>query len=228
MARNGSEIWCGDKISMTSTENYQLSDNVNVLPTPAGAYFCVSDDSDVPARRVLQALLKQPTSISLSADQLKIWSGLDDDEALALLYRMQTLGWLQGAEHQQTAPSGSFEDVLPEILSGLSDSGKVLLADEQGFYLSSQGFPHETAEELSALSADLFSLYGRHQGLLKNNLGLETSAWAVVDAAGNGQVGFWPLWVGKHRFVLVIKGVPLLNQVALMKLIWVLSIRYGE
>ncbi len=213
---------------MTTTKNYQLSENIYVSPTPAGAYFCVSGDSDVPARRVLQALLKQATSLSLSVDELKLWSGLDDDGALALLYRMQTLGWLQGTEHQQAAPSGSFEDVLPEILSSLSDSGKVLLADEQGFYLSSQGFPHETAEELSALSADLFSLYGRHQNVLKNNLGLETSAWAVVDAAGNGQVGFWPLWVGKHRFVLIIKGVPLLNQTALMKLVWLLSIRYGE
>lgn len=214
---------------MTTTENYQLSDKIYVSPTPAGAYFCVSGDDDVPARKVLRELLKQTMSSALSVDELKQWSGLDaEDDALALLYRMQSLGWLNGNEQQQAAPGGGLENVLPEILSGLSDSGKVLLADEQGFYLSSQGFPHETAEELSALSADLFSLYGRHQGLLKNNLGLETSAWAVVDAAGNGQIGFWPLWVGKHRFVLVIKGIALLNQPALMELIWVLSIRYGE
>jgi hypothetical protein len=214
---------------MTITENYQLSDNVYVSATSAGAYFCVSGDSDVPARRVLRALLAQTETVVFSVDELKLWSGISDsDEALALLHRMQSLGWLEGAEHKQDAPAGGLENILPEILSDLGDSGKVLLADEQGFYLSSQGFPHETAEELSALSADLFSLYGRHQGLLKNNLGLETSAWAVVDAAGNGQVGFWPLWVGKHRFVLVVKGVPLLNQTALMKLIWVLSIRYGN
>ncbi|MFW5426650.1 MAG: hypothetical protein ACKE8G_07300 [Methylophagaceae bacterium] len=214
---------------MTTTESYQISDNLYVSPTSAGAYFCVSGEGDVPARKLLRVLLKQATNTIFSTEELMQWSGLKDkDEALALLYRMQSLNWLEGQKQQAVAPEGSLEDLLPEILAKLSDSGKVLLADEQGFYLSSQGFPHETAEELSALSADLFSLYGRHQGLLKNNLGLETSAWAVVDAAGNGQIGFWPLWVGKHRFVLVIKGVPLLNQVALMKLIWVLSIRYGE
>jgi len=212
-----------------AAENYQLFDNVFVSPTPAGAYFCVSGDGDVPARRVLRALLKQSMSHALDSEELMTWAGLDsEDDVLALLYRMQSLGWLEGLDKRQAAPEGGLENILPDLLSGLSDSGKVLLADEQGFYLGSQGFAHETAEELSALSADLFSLYGRHQGLLKNNLGLETGAWAVVDAAGNGQVGFWPLWVGEHRFVLVVKGVPLLNKDALTKLIWVLSIRYGE
>ncbi len=214
---------------MTAPQHYQLSDTSYVLPTPAGAYFCVSANSDVPARKVLRALFKQDEIAVLNTELLKQWSGLTaDNEALELIYRMQSLGWLEGVQNKQQAPKGSLEILLPEILLGLSESGNILLADEQGFYLSAQGFPHETAEQLSALSADLFSLYGRHQGLLKNNLSLETSAWSVVDAAGNGQVGFWPLWIGEHHFVLVIKGVPLLNKPALIKLIWILSIRYGD
>lgn len=213
---------------MSDDGNYQLVDDLYVIPTPAGAYFSASGNDDIPSRRLLRGLLQKTLTPSLSLHALRAWSGIDkQDDALALLHRMQSLGWLTGIEQQESAPVGSLEDVLPEILSGLTDSGKVLLADEQGFYLCSQGFPHETAEELSALSADLFSLYQRHQGLLKNNLSLDTSAWAIVDAAGNGQLGFWPLWVGEHRFVLVIKGLPLLNQPAFMKLVWVLSIRYG-
>jgi hypothetical protein len=214
---------------MNDSGKYQLVDNIYLSPTPAGAYYCVSGESDTPSRNLLQVLMQKRLPPALSVHALQSWTGIDDDEEiLALLYRMQSLGWLEGQKHQQSAPDGSLEDVLPDLLADLSDSGKVLLADEQGFYLCSQGFPHETAEELSALSADLSSLYQRHQGLLQNNLSLETSAWALVDAAGNGQIGFWPLWVGTHRFVLVIKGVPLLNQPALMKLIWVLSIRYGS
>jgi len=58
-------------------------------------------------------------------------------------------------------------------------------------------------------------------------MGLETSAWALVDAAGNSRVGFWPLYVGKQRFVLVLGGVPRLNQPALTELIWALSKRYA-
>ncbi|HHA19401.1 MAG: hypothetical protein DRQ39_09690 [Gammaproteobacteria bacterium] len=214
---------------MSASENYQLLDNVHLSVTPAGAYYCVSGESDTPSRKLLRVLMQKRLPPALSVHALQSWAGIDDnEEILALLYRMQSLGWLEGQEHQQAAPEGSLEELLPDLLVGLSDSGKVLLADEQGFYLCSQGFPHETAEELSALSADLSSLYQRHQGLLKNNLNLDTSAWAMVDAAGNGQIGFWPLWVGTHRFVLVIKGVPLLNQPALMKLVWLLSIRYGS
>jgi len=211
------------------SEQFQLSDNVYISPTPAGAYFCVSGNTDVAARKLLKVLMMQAETLPLDINELRARLELkSEDELFNLLYRMQELGWLEGIDQKVIAPEGGLEDLLPELLLGLSDSGKVLLADEQGFYISSQGFPHETAEELSALSADLFSLYERHQGLLRNNLSLETSAWAVVDAAGNGQVGFWPLWIGEHRFVLIIRGVPLLNQAALKTLIWLLSIRYSN
>ena len=49
----------------------------------------------------------------------------------------------------------------------------------------------------------------------------------MIDAAGNGQICFWPLWVGNQRFVLIVKGTPQLNKAALIKLIWKLSIRFG-
>jgi hypothetical protein len=57
---------------------------------------------------------------------------------------------------------------------------------------------------------------------------LDTAAWALVDAAGNGQVGFWPLFIGEQRFVLVVSDFPYLNQQALTTLVWALSIRYGK
>ena len=103
-----------------------------------------------------------------------------------------------------------------------------MLADRQGFYLGTAGFTHETAEELSALSADLASLHQRHSGLLANNLGIGSGAWGVIDAAGNSQVGFWPLYVGEQRFALVLAGVPRMNQQALVNLIWILNQRYGQ
>jgi len=208
---------------------YQLTDNVFVSPTPAGAYFCISSTKDSASRKLMSTLLKEKSSVKLTIEALKEWTGLtEEEEALALLHRVQSFDWLEGLEEPKSVIDGSLEEILPDLLVGLSDTGKALLADEQGFYLSAQGFPHETAEELSALSADLFTLYQRHEGLLRNNLGLENSALAVVDGAGNSQIGFWPLWVGKHRFVLVLKGTSLLNKPALMQLIWALYIRYGS
>ena len=151
----------------------------------------------------------------------------DEGESLELLYHTQNLGWVEGVDQRQAAPTGALEDIVPNLLPALSGNGKALLADSQGFYVSSQGFTHEAAEELSALSADIASLHDRHQGLLGNNLRLGSSAWALIDAAGNSQVGFWPLFIGDQRFVLVVGGTPHFNQPALTTLVWTLSTRYG-
>ncbi|MBK1724607.1 hypothetical protein [Thiocystis violacea] len=208
---------------------YRLLDRQFVLPTPAGAFYSVADPQPDPPRRLLQRLLSTESSHSLALDALIDWADAQsEDEALDLLYHLQTLGWIEGFTDPQTAPAGALEDVLPGLLEPLSAAGKALLADAQGFYVASAGFNHETAVELSAASADLASLYERHSGLLKRNMGLGTSAWALVDAAGNSQAGFWPLYIAEQRFVLIIGGVPHLNQPALTELIWALSKRYAR
>lgn len=207
---------------------YQLAENLYIAVTPAGAYYAVSGAGGDPSRQLLRTLLMQETSPSLSQEGLKALTLSDNDNGpLELLYHAQKLGWVEGIDVPKSVPTGALEDIVPDLLPVLSGSGKALLADSQGFYISSQGFAHETAEELSALSADIASLHDRHHGLLKNNLGLGTGAWAVIDAAGNSQVGFWPLFVGDQRFVLVVGGMPHFNQAALTTLIWTLSIRYG-
>ena len=207
---------------------YELADDLYIAATPAGAYYAVSGPGEEPSRQLVRALLRQEASPPLTLEGLKEWTGSDDDNgSLELLYHAQTLGWLEGAEVQKSAPAGALENIVPDLLPALSGSGKALLADDQGFYVSSQGFAHEAAEELSALSADIASLHDRHRGLLRNNLGLGTGAWALIDAAGNSQVGFWPLFVGDQRFVLVVGGMPHLNQPALTSLVWALSTRYG-
>jgi hypothetical protein len=208
---------------------YELAGNLFVSPTPGGAYYAVAGPGDEPYRRLLKALLQLNQTPALTIDGLRQWSGVGDDEkAMNVLHHLQGLGWVEGLEQPSDAPAGALEDLLPELLTGLSISGKALLADDQGFYVAARGFPHEAAEELSALSADIASLHERHKRLLANNLGLSTAAWGLVDAAGNSQVGFWPLFVGASRFVLVLGGVPRMNQPALLQLIWGLSTRYGD
>ncbi len=207
---------------------YQIQNNVYALPSSAGAYYAVSRPEDEAPRRLLRNLLQQSVSPLLSMEGLHAWTGIEDDnQVMELLSHVQSLGWIDGSDTPIAPPEGRLEDTLPDLLAPLSDNNKVLLADEQGFYLCTRGFAHETAEELSALSADLATLHERHTGLLKNNLGLRSNAWAVVDAAGNSEVGFWPMYVGSQRFVLVVGGMPRLNQPAFIHLIWALSIRYA-
>lgn len=207
---------------------YDLAENLYVLPTPGGVFHAVAASAQDPSRRLIRALLTQPATPRLSEKGLQRWTGLDDmEQAEELLRHIQEARWLQGFGVERACPTGSLEDLLPALLAKLGSQGKVLLADGQGFYLASAGFPHEVAEELSALSAELASLHERRSGLLLNNMGLNSSAWAVVDAAGGSRLGFWPLYIGGQRFVLVIAGLPRLNQPDFVTLIWLLSLRYG-
>jgi hypothetical protein len=197
-------------------------------PTPAGAYYCVSSQQSTPIRRLLQALLKDVMFPQLTLENLQAWTGTASEEhAKQILFHAQKLNWVQGFPEPQEIPGDPLEKTLPVLLKRLSLHGKVLLADPQGFYIASSGFPHEVAEELSALSADLASLHARRSGLLEDNLGMASGAWAIVDAAGNGRIGFWPVFVGPYRFVLVVNGVPKFNCPEFVRMAWVLTRRYA-
>lgn len=208
---------------------YALADGLFLYPTPVGAYYAVASPEADKSRKFLQQLLKQAETPSLNVATLMQLMGEDNEnKALDLLHHCQKLGWVQGVEKSLKAPIGSLEEILPELLKNISESGKVLLADDQGFYLACSGFPHEVAEELSALSAEIATVHNRRSGLLMNNLGIGSHAWAIVDAFGNSQIGFWPIFIGNTRFVVAISGIPHFNQADFVPLIWALSIRYSK
>ncbi len=208
---------------------YNLALDRYIYPTPGGAFHAVSAPADDPSRRILRSLLQKPSTPSLEIKDLQDWSGISEEEkVLDLLYHIQNIGWVQGLEKPLDAIDLPLEDQLPQLLKSMSAKGKVLLADHQGFYIFSHGFPHEVAEELSALSAELANLHERRSGVLVNNMGINSSAWAIVEASGNSQIGFWPLYIGSHRFVLVISGVPHFNTDAFVNLTWSLFQRYGK
>lgn len=204
-----------------------LKDNLYLYPTPAGAYYAIAGTEADKARQFLLRLLQEQQTPPLNIQHLLRVMDTDDQiKALELLHHCQKLGWVQGLEQAIQSPQTPLESLLPNLLERLSETGKVLLADEQGFYLASAGFPHEAAEELSALSADLASVYARRSGLLSNNLGTSSQAWGIVDAFGNSQIGFWPIFVGQHRFVVALSGIPHFNQDEFVTLVWALCVRY--
>jgi len=197
-----------------------------ILPSPAGAYYCVSSNETEPAKLFLQQLMTVNETLHFNSDTFsQLFSDMSDIQD-DVLYHVQKLKFLQGFEQSQQIPKGTIEESLPDILKMLSSDGKALLADDQGFYLSSAGFTHEAAEELSAMSGDVASLYSRHQGIIKDNLNINSSAFALVDAGGYSQLGFWPLYIGDLLFMLVLSGVPRFDQDAFVKLIWILHKRY--
>ncbi|MBT2989454.1 MAG: hypothetical protein B6D72_01430 [gamma proteobacterium symbiont of Ctena orbiculata] len=207
--------------------SYRLIEERYALPSPAGAFHAASHRNNDPVRSLLCALLQYETTPAVTQQALERWTSLSGEDAQEALYHAQSLGWVEGFREERNAPPGALETLLPELLPPLSDCGKALLADSHGFYVAASGFTHEAAIELSALSADLASLDNRHQSLTHNNLRIPTSAWALVDAAGNSQLGFWPLFIDDQRFALVLQGVPHLNQSVFTSLVWALSTRYA-
>ena len=207
---------------------YTLNEGLFLYPTPSGTYHTVSSKETDKSRQLIRALLEQEKTPPLDKENLRRLSNIDDDEkCLQLLHHCQKLGWVQGVNREIHYPQEALENLLPELLSNISGKAKILLADNQGFYLACNGYAHEVAEELSALSAEIATVQERRSGVLMNNLGLASHAWAVVDVAGNSQIGFWPVFVGSHRFVITISGMPHFNHPEFVTLMWALSIRYA-
>lgn len=208
--------------------DYTSSEDLYLSVTPGGSFYSIQDDSDGFGREFIQRLLSADETPAFSLDTAQNLSGMSDEtETLEFIHLLQDAGFIAGQKYSEIAPSGSLESLLPDILQSLSSDGRAVLAEGQGLYLGSSGFPHEAAEELAALSASLTAIYKRHKDVLKGNLGYNQRAWGLIDAAGNSEIGFWPLYIGSDRFTLIIGGMPQLNQPAFTQLIWALERRYG-
>lgn len=197
-------------------------------PTPAGAYYAVGSPEMTAERRLLLVLMSNPSSRRPTVEDLGRWTQQHTPQAtLAVVYNAQERGWLEGFRTPQGPPAGSLEPIAAHALLSLSSTGHGLLADAQGFCIASQGFDASASDFLAAVSADIASMHERHSAYLADASGTGTGAWALVDMAGNSRVGFWPLFVGDHRFVLALGGLPALNHPALVDLVWSLTVRYG-
>ncbi|MES9994225.1 MAG: roadblock/LC7 domain-containing protein [Candidatus Thiodiazotropha sp.] len=207
---------------------YQLVEEFYLLPTTAGAFYAVSGQDDEPIRRLMLVLLKQKKSLQINTENLCQWLKINDEQkALAILHRAQTLSLVQGFRQPQQVSETGIGQQLKNILPHLSSIGKGLLVDWNGLPLVHCGLDDTTADMLSALSADLIAVQTRHAERLANNLGLGAQGWAAVDAYGSSRIGAWPLFIGDEHFMLVLLGEPRLNQPEFISLVWVLINRYS-
>lgn len=210
---------------MLTSDEFIIESGLLLWPTPAGAYYAVqSSKKDAASRYILQLLTQEQTPV-LDEQQLQL---LDEDSEVALnkLYHLKNMGHLQVIDTPVLNNTKPLQEILPSLLSALCDDGKAVLADEQGLSLSQVGFAHESAEELSALSANLHVMQERHRKLLQNNLGVYSSGWGLIDAAGNSQIGFWPLFLPADKFTLILSGMPRFNSTSFVSMIACLALRY--
>lgn len=207
---------------------YILTENLYLGITPGGTYYAVQDKTDEPGRNFLHRLMQEAETPLFNVGVACELSGYKKKRALEFVHWLQEAGLILGLENSERAPHETLERLLPQLLRTMSDEGKAILAESRGLYLGNAGYTHEAAEELAALSANLTAVYTRHKELLQGNLGYRQRAWGLVDASGNSEVGFWPLYIGKNRFTLIIGGIPQFNQPGFKRLVWALEMRYGK
>lgn len=208
-------------------EKLSLKSSLYAEATPAGAFFAVASPVADGARKLLSHILKEGAHVLLTENRLLKWAETDSlEQALQILYRLQRLEFVQGVSAPRKLPEGNLESMLPSLLAKLSDTGRALLADGDGLYLATAGFHHEAAEEIAALAGDVLALTDRHALLLQRNLNIRSSAWAISDAAGRSELGFYPVYVGQQTFMLILGGTPQLQSEDFAILIEALSRRY--
>lgn len=206
-----------------------LIDGLFIYPTPIGCYYAVSSVINDDARDFINQLLKQSQTPTLNIKTLKNLMNVETEkDAIELLHYCQKKGWVQGVKDSMESPTGILDKMLPSLLDNISETGNVLLSDAQGFHLACSGFSNETAEQLSAISAEIETVHKRRIDMLVNNLTIDSHAWSIVDAFGSSQLGFWPLFIGNSQFVITISGIPHFNRPDFVTLIWALSTRYQQ
>ncbi|MFK5895133.1 MAG: roadblock/LC7 domain-containing protein [Pseudomonadota bacterium] len=206
----------------------QLNTQLYAVPTPAGAVYATANGSSSKQRDFLYQLIIHNHEQKINAALLKKWGGSENIQTtVKIFYRLQQLNYITGStEKPASIPSGQLDDILTKIISPLSNNNKAVLSDSNGLYIASSGYPHEVAEELAAMSVDLYLLYSRHQKLLVNNLNIATEAIAMIAPDGYSQLGFWPLHIGSNVFFLILGGVPQLQHKAFTVLVKLLASKY--
>ncbi|MBR9882552.1 MAG: hypothetical protein GYB21_02385 [Oceanospirillales bacterium] len=176
-------------------------------------------------RALLLQLLSSDTPVPYIPALLERLTGLGADDAQQLLVDMHSRNFIELMANPHEIVNGSLERILPDLIAPLGE-GKVLLSDEQGFSLAQKGFEPADEEAVAGLAADIMMLSERDTSLINNHLGLYGCSWALVNAVGQSDLGFWVLTIGREKFLLIIEGMPYLNRQPFVDLTSVLIRRY--
>lgn len=192
---------------------------------PAGAYYATFSSEPDDTRALLLQLLSSDTPVPYIPALLEKLTGLDAEGAQQLLVDMHSRNFIELLATPHEIVDGALAAILPELIAPLGE-GRVLLSDEQGFALAQKGFDPADEETVAGLAADVMMLSERHSKLINNDLGLYGCSWALVNAVGQSDLGFWVLSIGREKFMLIIEGMPFLNRQSFVDLTSVLIRRY--
>lgn len=183
--------------------------------TPAGVLHAFAQRTPDAERAALQLLLSAPQALD-SAQWRARADGVRFDLFVESATRQQ---WVQGVHRALPGPDVRLDDFAQHVIAPLSGERCAVLASESGFSLGHAGMSQDEADVLSAAAAD-FSDYAQRQA---------RRGWAgasrCVSFLSDPQLllpdwSFVPFWVDGAGYWLVIGGEPLLNNLAVVELVW--------
>lgn len=184
-----------------------------VMPTPQGVLHAFANAVPDATQAGLQKLLSTHHALPL-----ELWSN-GIEEAATLLATARERHWVHFLRRQVAGPDIRLNDFAQHVIAPLSGERRAVLASDGGFCLGHAGVQQDEADTLSVAAAD-FSDYARRQ----SQRGW-SGAQRFVSFFSDPNLllpdwSFVPFWVDGAGYWLVVGGEPLLNNLAMVELVW--------
>ncbi len=188
-----------------TTESYIL--------TPAGALLAFAQKAPDEQAEALQALLSRDAALALTD-----WAAYAP-QVQARLPEFLRNGWIQRLHKPMRGPDARLDDFLQQVVASLSGERRAVLASEAGFCIGRAGVEQDEAELLSAAAAEFAEF--AHRQARRGWQGAMTYASFHRDPEFLlPSHSFLPFWVDGVGYTLVVMGEPLVNNPALVELLW--------
>jgi len=184
-----------------------------LMLTPAGVLHAFSKEQPGEVELSLQALLTGDRTLDAEA-----WSERSP-HAPAIAAQAIREGWVQVLQRPLQGPDAKLDDFLQHVIASLSGERRAVLASEGGFCLGRSGIDQDEADALSAAAADYSDFASRQArrgwGGAKGYVSFHIDADFLLPS-----FSFVPFWVDGAGYWLIVAGEPLLNNPALVELLW--------
>lgn len=191
----------------------QDSHESRLMLTPAGALHAFSDRAPDAFCAALQALVPRGAAPTREA-----WLA-ECEERTELLSVALREGWVHEVGRDLRAPDVRLDNYLPHAIAGLSGSRMAALASEDGFCLARTGYSQDEADTLCVAAADFLDFVARQKQRGFKGTGRAVSFHEGIDML-MPVTTFALFWVDGVGYWLILGGEPLLNNRALVELIW--------
>lgn len=190
-----------------------------LMLTPVGALLAFADRVPEALGAELQTLVPRGTAMLRgTAVRRSAWLAERPDRA-ALLEEGLRRGWLHEVERELQAPNVALDNYLPHAIAGLSGSRMAALASDDGFCLARVGYAQDEADMLCVAAADFFDFVARQKQRGFKGTGRAVSFHESIDML-MPTTTFTLFWVDGVGYWLILGGEPLLNNRALVELVW--------